>query len=353
MITTVIGTRPEIIKMSELIPLLDKSFKHDLVFTNQHYSPEMCKIFFDELGVREPDAYLHINSPDYVALYRSIFARLKETKPDYVISYADVNTALAAALAAFKLGIKVIHLEAGLRSFDSEMPEELNRYVADRYSDLLLTPTELTRRFLEREGLTKGVHVVGNTVVDACLKYSKLAEKKSTLKDLGLEKDGYVLVTAHRQETVDRKERLADLLKGLSMIDRDILYPMHPRTQKRIQEFGLEVPRNVRVIEPLGYFDFLNLMKNCSLLMTDSGGAQEEAITLKVPCLTMRRSTERWETIIAGGNFLVGTRPELISYYARMVLDSELKDRMKKTVNPYGNGDASRKTVKAMEENCR
>lgn len=349
-IATVIGTRPEIIKMSELVPLLDKFFEHNFIFTNQHYSPEMCKVFFDELDVREPDHYLHINNSNYFNLYKSIIAKLKETKPDYVISYADVNTALASALAGFKLGIKVIHIEAGLRSFDYEMPEELNRYVADRYSDILFAPTELTKTFLEREKIKKGVYVVGNTVVDACLKYYEIARKKNTLNDLDIKKDEYILLTAHRQETVDKKDRLLDVLKGLSLIDYPIIYPMHPRTRKMINEFKLKISDNVKVIEPVGYFDFLNLMSNCSFIMTDSGGIQEEAITLKVPCLTLRKSTERWETIIAGGNFLVGTQPELVRYYAKMVLESEMKERMKNTINPYGSGDASKRITRILEE---
>ncbi len=342
-IATVFGTRPEIIKMSLLVPMLDKSFEHSFVYTSQHYSANMAEIFFDELGVRKPDHMLGANSSDYATLQLAIEKSFEKIKPTHVVVYGDTNSTLSGALAAKKSGAKIIHVEAGLRSFDSRMPEERNRIETDRISSLLLTPTNLTKSFIEQEGLGGKISVVGNTVVDACLRYIKRADEQEVLGKFGVEKDGYVLVTAHRQENVDSPENIVRILKTFEKIDKAILFPIHPRTKKHLSERNYQIPKNVRVLEAVGYLDFLPLLKNASLVLTDSGGVQEEAITLKVPCLTLRYSTERWETIIGGGNFLVGLEPELVSYYVRMIFGSGLGERMRGAKNPYGNGKASEK----------
>ncbi len=337
-IATVIGTRPEIIKMSRLIPLLDKKFNHTFIFTNQHYSPEMCSIFFEELGVRKPDRMLGVNSSDTALLRKCIQDALDEAKPDIVLVYGDTNSTLAAAMAAKDFGAKLVHIEAGLRSFDSRMPEEFNRVETDKLSDIFFTPTDITKSFLEKEGVLKNVHVSGNTIVDACTFYAANMDS-DILRRLDI--SDYVLFTAHRQENVDDVVRLEKILKALELIDADIVYPAHPRTKKMLEGFGMTVPDNVILIEPEGYLNFLALLKNSRAVITDSGGVQEEAITLKVPCITIRETTERWETLLAGANFLAGVEPMLVSYYAKIILETNYKDRMKNIENPYGNGAAS------------
>ncbi|MFH0818180.1 MAG: UDP-N-acetylglucosamine 2-epimerase, partial [Candidatus Micrarchaeota archaeon] len=212
-VATVFGPRPEIIKMSLLIPLLDSNFEHSFVFTSQHYSKNMAKVFFDELGVREPDRMLEVNSSDYGKLQIAIEKSFETIKPTHVIVYGDTNSTLSGALAAKKFGAKIIHVEAGLRSFDSRMPEERNRIETDKISSLLLAPTNLNKTFIEREGLSGNVSVVGNTVVDACLHYIKKTKELEVLSRYGLNKDGYVLVTAHRQENVDAPENIVRILQ--------------------------------------------------------------------------------------------------------------------------------------------
>ncbi len=350
MIATVFGTRPEIIKMSLLVPMLDEGLEHSFVFTSQHYSANMAGVFFQELGVRKPDYMLGVNSSDYGKLQAGIENSLEKIKPTHVVVYGDTNSTLAGARAAKKLGAKVIHVEAGLRSFDSRMPEERNRIETDGLSSLLLTPTGLTKTFIEREGLSGKTSVVGNTVVDACLHYLKKTKEQEVLGKYQVDKNEFILVTAHRQENVDAPENIIRILKTFEKIEKTILFPIHPRTKKHLSERNYRIPTNVRIVDAIGYLEFLPLLKNSSLVLTDSGGVQEEAITLKVPCLTLRYSTERWETIYEGGNALVGLEPELVSYWVRMVLESDLGKRMRKAKNPYGEGDSSEKCFGEIKE---
>lgn len=349
-ILTIIGTRPELIKMSRLIPLLDKRFEHKFIFTSQHYSKNMVDIFLDELEIREPDLFLGIKSSEYDEIIKSLLPKIKEIKTDYVLVYGDTNSTLSAAIAGKRLGKKLIHVEAGLRCFDEEVPEEKNRVETDKMADYLFAPTKLNELFLKNENITKNVFVVGNTIVDACLKYSKLAEKSKILDRLNVRKGEYLLVTAHRQETVDRPERLLKIIRAMGALPLKVVFPIHPRTKKKIIENNYKLPKNVIETEPLGYFDFLKLLRNSSLVLTDSGGIQEEAITLNIPCLTIRNSTERWETIINGGNFLVGIEPKLVSYYVKMILESGLGERMKDAKNPYGDGKTSERIAHLLGE---
>ena len=330
-IASVFGTRPEIIKMSQLIPLLDAGFWHRVLFTSQHYSENMAQIFFSGLGVRKPDAFLGVESSEYGVLQRAITQELERNPPDYLLCYGDTNSTLAAALAAKESGIRIIHVESGLRSYDQNMPEERNRVETDRLSHFLFAPTELSRLQLEREGLTKNVFVVGNTIVDACLAYAKKAKARKC----------NVLVTAHRQENVDGAENLGKIFECLAGLG-DVLFPVHPRTRKNIEKFGLRVPRNVQLEKPMGYLEFLGAMKGANLIITDSGGVQEECITLRVPCLTIRDTTERWETIEEGGNFLVGLNPQLVKSHAFQILNGTLGRSMRKARNPYGRNVSAR-----------
>ncbi len=348
-VATIIGTRPEIIKMSRLVPLLDKSFDHYFIFTNQHYSQNMVDVFFEELEVRKPDELLQVQSSDISVLTAKVKEALLKNKIDKVIVYGDTNSTIASALAAKELGIEIAHVEAGLRCFDSRLPEEGNRIKTDGLSSYLFAPTALSEYFLKEDKIKGKIFVVGNTVVDACKYYVKKAEKTDILGRLGIRPKEYIVATAHRQETVDKKECLAQLVKAFKMIGEKIIYPIHPRTLKNLNAFGLKLPKNVKTIGPVGYFEILQLMKNASLVLTDSGGMQEEAITLGVPCLTMREATERWGTVLTGGNILTGISPHLISYCAKMMLNPDAQKKMRRLENPYGNGTTSEQIAKILK----
>jgi UDP-N-acetylglucosamine 2-epimerase (non-hydrolysing) len=347
-IATVIGTRPEIVKMSRLVPLLDKNFEHTFVFSDQHYSKNMVEVFFQELGLRKPDIHLDVRSSDHSALIPPMIRKLKEVDPDFVVVYGDTNSTLAAALAAVKLGKKVAHVEAGLRSYDRRMIEEVNRILTDHVSDVLFTPTDYTKVLLEKEGLVNNVFVVGNTVVDAVRHFMPQIEKNDILRKLGVN-GRFVLLTLHRQELVDCEADLSDVLRGIGSIEGTVLFPIHPRTEKRLQEFGIKLPSNVRTIPPQGYFEFMKLMKEAAMVMTDSGGVQEEAVSLKTPCVTMMLATERMETVAAGANVLVGYDADSIKTEAKRVLDQGVKEKMKSLKNPYGEGDASEMIVRTLK----
>jgi UDP-N-acetylglucosamine 2-epimerase (non-hydrolysing) len=264
---------------------------------------------------------------------------LLDEKPDIVLVQGDTNTVLAGALAATKLHIKVGHIEAGLRSYDKSMPEEINRTVADHISDYLFAPTEKTKHILLREGIPEErILVAGNTIVDAVNKNLEIATKKSSVLDkLTLQEMRYFLLTVHRQENVDAKNRFAGILRGLGLTHKEhrlpIIYPIHPRAEKRMNEFGLKFPEGVMAIEPLGYLDFLQLEAHAALLLTDSGGIQEEGCILQVPCVTLRDNTERPETLEVGSNILAGAVPERILEQV-----GEMLSRDRNWENPFGNG---------------
>ncbi len=351
MILTFAGTRPELIKLSQLVPLIDKSFEQKFVLTGQHYAKNMVDIFLEELGMRKPDVFLETKSSEHSQNLPPIKNLIRKEEPEAVIVYGDTNSMLPAAMAASKLGVKdIIHVEAGLRSFDQRMAEETVRVLIDHISDILFTPTELTCNFLKKEGLTEKTFIVGNTVVDSCMAYLPRAEKSDVLNRLSLEAGNFILSTVHRAENVDYPEKLARLLQAFNQLPLQVVLPLHHRAKARLDEFGYKIPGNVTTIDPVGYIDMLKLMKNSALIMTDSGGVQEEAITLKVPCITVRETTERWETIEAGANFLVGTDPELIKYKTRMVLETGMKSRLANIPNPYGNGDSSKRIVEELKK---
>jgi UDP-N-acetylglucosamine 2-epimerase (non-hydrolysing) len=263
--------------------------------------------------------------------------------PDVVLVQGDTNTVLAGALAAAKLHIKVAHVEAGLRSFDTRMPEEINRVLADHCSDYLFAPTEGSRKTLLGEGISeKKIFVTGNTVVDAVFQNQKLAQGKNTLENLGIESGNYFLVTAHRQENVDDPVRFAGILSGIEKLIQEFdipgVYPIHPRSKMRLEEFGIKTNGNIRFIDPVDYLDFLNLEKGARLVLTDSGGIQEETCILGVPCVTLRDNTERPETVKVGSNMLAGTEADKIVESARRMLVKENSWK-----NPFGDGKAAEK----------
>lgn len=327
----ILGTRPEIVKMSPIVRELQRLHEDfDVVHTGQHYSYDMDKVFFRDLELPEPTVNLEVGSGTHGAqtgrMLIGLERCLQERRPDMVLVQGDTNTVLAGALAAVKLNIAVGHVEAGLRSFDRRMPEETNRVLTDHMADLLFAPTEVSATNLEAEGISKDkIFVTGNTIVDAVHENLRLAQEKvNILGTLGLTKGGYVLATLHRQENVDSPERLADVLRGMGDVvretGREIIWPMHPRTKKNIGSFDLEIPDGVRVISPLGFLEFLQAESNAAVLLTDSGGVQEEGCILGVPCVTLRENTERPETVEVGGNIVVGTDPtKIVDGVRRMI----------------------------------
>jgi UDP-N-acetylglucosamine 2-epimerase (non-hydrolysing) len=355
MILIVIGTRPEIIKMSPIIrKCTNKGLEFSVLHTGQHYSYAMDRIFFEQLNLPSPDYKLDVGSGTQGAQTAAILSGIENVllrhPPRVVLVQGDTNTVCAGALAAAKLHIPVGHVEAGLRSFDRSMPEEINRIVADHVSDLLFAPTELSRQNLLKEGVAAGkITVTGNTVVDAVRQNIRIAQQKvHPLEDLHLEPRRYFLVTAHRAENVDDPLRLAQILTGLKKIAEHfglpVIFPMHPRTQKMVHEFFLST-EGIRVIDPVGYLEFLLLESSAAVLLTDSGGVQEEGCILSVPCVTLRENTERPETIEVGSNILAGTHPEkMLAAVIRMI------DIPRIWNNPFGNGDAAHRIIEVCGE---
>ena len=329
-----------------------------ILHTGQHYSYNLDKIFFEELELPEVKYNLDIGSGTHAEetgkMLIGIEKVLLKEMPDVVLVEGDTNTVLAGALAATKLHVKVGHVEAGLRSYDRSMPEEINRVLADHVSDYLFAPTEKAKGNLLKEGIEEDkIFVTGNTIVDAVYQNLEIARRKvDILNKLNLNPEGYFLVTAHRQENVDIKERLKGILDGLELVynkfNYPILYPVHPRTKKKIREFGLEVPKGVELIEPLGFLGFLQLEANAKLVLTDSGGVQEETCILRVPCVTLRDSTERPETLEVRSNVLVGVNQNKILEGVEKMRDKEANWK-----NPFGDGKAGNMITKILITNAK
>jgi len=350
MILIVIGTRPEIIKMSPLIrECTRQGLEFSVLHTGQHYSYAMDKIFFEQLDLLSPSYNLDVGSGTQGAQTAAILTGtenvLLKHPPGIVLVQGDTNTVCAGALAAAKLHIPVGHVEAGLRSFDRSMPEEINRIVADHVADQLYAPTENSRQNLLHEGIpAEKITVTGNTVVDAVQQNIRIAQQKvHPVEELDLTPGNYFLVTAHRAENVDDPIRLAEILTGLKKVSSHfslpVIFPMHPRTQKMVHEFSLST-EGIRVIDPVGYLEFLILESMASLLLTDSGGIQEESCILHVPCVTLRENTERPETIDVGSNVLAGTNPEKVLAAAKYMINIPRTWK-----NPFGEGDAAYRII--------
>jgi UDP-N-acetylglucosamine 2-epimerase (non-hydrolysing) len=328
-IITILGTRPEIIKLSPLLPIFDQEFDHIIIHTGQHYSYKMDKLFFEDLKLRDCDYKLNIGSGSHAQqtgkMIMEIEKVLKKEKPDMVVVQGDTNSTLAGALTASKLHIKVAHVEAGCRSFDKKMPEEINRIIVDHCSDILFTPDEIALGNLINEGISRdSIHLVGNTSIDACLRMVKLLNQSEL--DGKIEKRSYALVTIHRQENTT-PENLKKLITSLNIISDKIkiLFPVHLRTRKILEENQIKINENLKLMEPLGYKEFMGLLINSKFIMTDSGGIQEEAAVNNVPCLILRNNTE-WKYLVdMGKNVLVGTDPEKITKYAIDILNDENK----------------------------
>ena len=353
-IISIVGARPHFVKMAPVSRELRKYFKEIIIHTGQHYDYEMNKIFFDELNLPEPDFYLGVGSGTHGLQTGRMLIKIEEVllkeKPDLVLVYGDTNSTLAGALAPAKLHIPVGHVEAGLRSFDKRMPEELNRILTDHVSDYLFAPTKTAVKNLEMENIKKGVFLVGDVMFDALLENIKIADEKSNiLERLGLETKDYLLATVHRAENADNKINLKSIIEVFIESGERIIFPVHPRTRKNLKKFGLMDKilnsKNLKLIEPVGYLDMIKLEKYSKKILTDSGGVQKEAYFLKIPCITLRENTEWIETVEDKWNILVGQDKDKI-----LKAIKEFEPSGETYSFKFGDGKASKKIVEIIRK---
>ena len=343
-IVSIIGARPQFIKAGMVSKeIANRPDIHEvLVHTGQHYDDNMSKIFFDELKIPHPDYNLEVGSGLHGAQTAAMLEKIEEVlldeKPDWVLVYGDTNSTIAGALAAVKLHIKIAHVEAGLRSFNKLMPEEINRITTDRISDLLLVPSQNAMTLLKNENLSENALFTGDVMFDSILFYQKIAEEKYSLESITNEND-YYLATVHRAENTDDKERLQNIFSAFSELDKPVLLPLHPRTKSKLD--GIKYNKNVKIISPVGYLEMILLLKNSQKVLTDSGGLQKEAYFMKKPCITMRDETEWIETLNGNWNFIVNADTNLI-------LEKVKVTKFAKQENYYGNGNASKNIIDAL-----
>lgn len=354
-IMVVVGTRPEIIKLAPVIRALETSthLQPYVVHTDQHYDEELSGTFFESLDLPSPDDHLEMKSGHHheqtASGIESLGDLVVERCPSAVVSQGDTNTVLAAAVATSKLPTMFCHVEAGIRSYDRDMPEELNRVLADAVADIAFAPTERAAANLANEETVQEVYVTGNTVVDACLKHVEFAREQSGVLDaLGLEGGRHVVATIHRERNVTDHERLEEILSALDDVFRRVVLPAHPRTTAAIDEIGFEPSAALSVVEPLDYLHFLRLLDSSIVTVTDSGGVQEEASILEVPCLTVRPNTERPETISAGVNRLLEPS-ELRETLAGLIGSKSERESMRGAPTLYGDGTAGSEIVDILE----
>jgi len=346
-VLTVVGARPQFIKAAPVSHVLRREHHEFLLHTGQHYDDEMSELFFRQLHIPAPDQNLEVGSGTHGAQTGAMLAGIEsvalEQKPDWVMVYGDTNSTLAGALVGAKLHIPVAHVEAGLRSYDRRMPEEVNRVVADHLSGLLLCPTESAKQNLAREGITEGVHVVGDVMFDAFQQNLEIARKTCRIvADLALERNGYSLLTVHRAENVDQPELLGRILRGVGESGCRVVFPVHPRTRAAFAATGLQPAENVMLIDPVGYLEMLVLEENSQAIVTDSGGVQKEAYFAGRPCITLRDRTEWTETVEAGWNVLVGTDPGAIARAMRDFRPNGQRTEL------FGDGHAAERVVQAL-----
>lgn len=355
-IVTVVGARPQFIKAAAISRVIRDDYagkiEEVLVHTGQHYDENMSKVFFEELDIPRPKYNLEISGGRHGAMtgrmLEAVEGVLLQEKPDWVLIYGDTNSTLAGALAAAKLHIPVAHVEAGLRSFNMRMPEEINRILSDRVSSLLFCPTDTAVNNLKTEGIESGVHNVGDVMYDVALYYRDTAREQSTLlRRLGLVEQGFALATCHRAENTDDPQRLESILSALADIAKQVptILPLHPRTHKLVKDYGLlHLMSDLIVTEPLPFLDMVALEQAAKVILTDSGGVQKEAYFYGVPCITLRDETEWVETIRLGWNRLVGSgKAEIVAAF--QILQTPLGDP---TCCPYGSGDAAKKIVRLL-----
>jgi len=319
-IITVLGARPQFIKAATVSRAIAREGRvmERIIHTGQHYDPGMSDIFFQEMDIPMPSHHLSVGGGSHGAMtgeqLRLIESILMEEKPDWVLVYGDTNSTLAGALAAAKLHIPVAHVEAGLRSFDRRMPEEINRIMTDHLSEVLFAPTQVAQRQLKREGVDDGqIHITGDVMMDAALHYREYARRPKWFDGLGVAEGEFLLCTIHRAENTDSEQRLRNILLGLSASERPIVLPLHPRTRKTMERLALAPSEQIYVVDPVGYLEMVWLEMHCHAVVTDSGGVQKEAYFHGKPCITLRDETEWIELVELGVNTLVGAEPEHIA----------------------------------------
>lgn len=358
---TVVGARPQFIKAAMISRAIiahnqtasaGSFIEEQILHTGQHYDPNMSEIFFTQLGIPEPAVNLNINGGSHGEMTARMLVRIESEilarQPDMVMIYGDTNSTLAGALAASKLHVPVAHVEAGLRSFNRRMPEEINRVLTDHLASLLFCPTLTAMENLVREGITQGVHHVGDVMYDAALVFADIAAKKSTiLKELGLTSGQYLLATVHRAENTDDPERLENILRAFDELSRSfpLVFPVHPRTREKMKNSAFRISnsglQNIRLIDPVSFIDMVQLERNALCILTDSGGIQKEAYFHGVPCVTLRNETEWVETVIAGWNQVVGANAKRISRAVGLAHKG-------RGITEYGEGACSEKIVELM-----
>ncbi|HQI45290.1 MAG TPA: UDP-N-acetylglucosamine 2-epimerase (non-hydrolyzing) [Bacteroidales bacterium] len=353
----IVGARPNIVKIAPLMDSLNfsKRIQSKLIHTGQHYDIKMSELFFNQLGIQLPDINLNIGSDTQAKQVAKIMMSFEDVcikeKPDAILVVGDVNSTLACSLVASKLQIKIIHVEAGLRSFDKAMPEEINRIVTDSLADILMTPSEDANINLLKEGVCKEkIFFVGNIMIDTLYKFLPLIHKSDILKQIDLKKNNFILVTLHRPDNVDNIQNFRIILETLNTISHKykIVFPIHPRTKKNISHFGLsKLTKNLIITEPLGYFEFQNLICNSRLVITDSGGIQEETTVYQVPCITIRKNTERPVTLSEGTNELIGLNMNKLLKYTDRAFNNDWKPAK---IPELWDGKTSQRCVKIIEK---
>lgn len=344
-ILSIVGARPQFIKCAQISREIRRVHTEILVHTGQHYDPEMSDVFFQELQIPKPDYNLGIGSGSHGEQTGKMLIEIEKVllkeKPNLVLVYGDTNSTLAGALAAAKLHLPVAHVESGLRSFDKTMPEEINRILTDQVSDFLFCPTQTAANNLAQEGITKGVYITGDVMVDAMYYNQNLAKSRSRIvEDLGITRGRYLILTVHRPSNTDDVNHMRAIFDAISKSGIPVVFPAHPRTRKSLMEFDLwnNLPKNIIPLDPLGYLDMLQLMQYAQKILTDSGGMQKEAYILGIPCITLRDNTEWVETLAGDWNVLVGA--DYLKIYNEIMRGPPPS---KHTDNVFGKGDASMK----------
>ena len=360
-IINVVGARPNFMKVAPIQRLMMQNkneFDPVLIHTGQHYDDRMSQFFFNDLGLPEPDVFLGVGSGSHAVQTAKIMIEFEkiclEYKPDLVLVVGDVNSTVACSMVASKLWIPVAHVEAGLRSFDRKMPEEINRIITDSISDLLFITEKSGEQNLLKEGISnEKIHFVGNVMIDSLAFLLDKAENMTIMEQLNLQKEQFVLVTLHRPSNVDELVNFNKIILALAEIQQHlpVVFPIHPRTAKNIKDFGLEKKiktlKNLKLIDPLGYLDFIKLEKYCRFALTDSGGIQEETTWMGIPCLTVRENTERPITVELGTNEIVGTDSNKIINSAQKILSGKWK---KGKIPPYWDGESASRIVKIIQD---
>lgn len=349
-ILTIIGARPQFIKCAPVSDAINKKHEQVVIHTGQHYDDNLSSVFFKELNIPIPNYNLGVGSGSHgeqtAKMILGIEKIIMAENPDMVLVYGDTNSTLAGALVASKLHIQIAHVEAGLRSFDMHMPEEINRVLTDKISNIRFCPTKTSLKNLENEKMADNAHMVGDVMYDALITNNKIAEKKSTiLRDIGITSKNYSVATIHRASNTDKKENLQNIVNTFCELDGIIVFPVHPRTIKYLKKYSLydKLKEHVILTNPLGYLDFLKLMNNAKKILTDSGGIQKEAYMLNIPCITLRDTTEWVETLEEGWNILVGTnRNQIIKNFNNFEPNASTK-------NVFGDGNASKRISEILD----